>query len=115
MAPHSCIDICHFGLPYGGRFVKIVIPFLVILIPLFAYIPAAKNFLLRLKLAQVYEELKVIERNAQNPDLQEKNFKGLEVIERRVNNIKVAMLDAKELYDLKGHMGEVRGRLNLVH
>ncbi len=100
---------------WAGRFVKIVIPLLVILIPLFTYIPSAKNFFLRLKLAQVYEELKVIERNAQNPELKEKNFKDLEAIERRVGNIKVSMLDAKELYDLKGHVGEVRGRLNLVH
>ena len=100
---------------WAGRFVKIVIPLLVILIPLFTYIPTAKNFLLRLKLAQVYEELKVIERNAQNPALKEKNFKDLADIERRVSNIKVSMLDAKELYDLKGHVGEVRGRLNLVH
>ena len=100
---------------WAGRFVKIVIPLLVILIPLFTYIPSAKNFFLRLKLAQVYEELKVIERNAQNPELKEKNFKDLAAIEKRVGNIKVSMLDAKELYDLKGHVGEVRGRLNLVH
>lgn len=99
---------------WAGRFVKIVIPLLVILIPLFTYIPSAKNFFLRLKLAQVYEELKVIERNAQNPALKEKNFKDLEAIERRVGNIKVSMLDAKELYDLKGHVGEVRARLNLI-
>jgi TRAP-type uncharacterized transport system substrate-binding protein len=96
-----------------GRFAKIVIPLLVILIPLFTYIPAAKNLLLRLKLSQVYEELKVIEKNASNPALKEKNFKDLELIERRVGNMKVSMLDAKELYDLKGHVGEVRGRLNL--
>ena len=95
-----------------GRFAKIVIPLLVILIPLFTYIPAAKNLLLRLKLSQVYEELKVIERNAPNSALKEKNYKDLEDIERRVGNIKVSMLDAKELYDLKGHVGEVRGRLN---
>jgi uncharacterized protein len=100
---------------WAGRFVKIVIPLLVILIPLFTYIPTTKNFLLRLKLAQVYEELKVIERNAQNPALKEKNFKDLENIERRVGNIKVSMLDTKELYDLKGHVGEVRMRLSLVH
>lgn len=100
---------------WAGRFVKIVIPLLVILIPLFTYIPSAKNFFLRLKLAQVYEELKVIEKNAQNPELKEKNFKDLAAIEKRVGNIKVSMLDAKELYDLKGHVGEVRGRLNLVH
>ena len=97
-----------------GRFVKIVIPLLVILIPLFTYIPAIKNFFLKLKLAQVYEELKAIEKNAFNPDLKEKSFKDLEEIERRVGNIKVSMLDAKELYDLKGHVTDVRNRLNLL-
>jgi TRAP transporter TAXI family solute receptor len=96
-----------------GRFAKIIIPLIVILIPLFTYIPAAKNLFLRLKLSQVYEELKVIERNALNPGLREKNYRDLESIERRVGNIKVSMLDAKELFDLKGHVGEVRGRLNL--
>jgi hypothetical protein len=97
-----------------GRFAKIVIPLLVILIPLFTYIPTLKNLLLRLKLSQVYEELKVIERNAAYPELRAKNFKELENIERRVAGMKVSMLDAKELYDLKGHVGEVRGRLSLV-
>lgn len=111
-------SLLHRHLPFWtavwiGRFAKIVIPLLVIFIPLFTYIPAAKNLLLRLKLSRVYEELKVIEKNAANPDLKEKNFKELEDIERRVGNIKVSMLDAKELYDLKGHVGEVRGRLNL--
>lgn len=96
-----------------GRFVKIVIPLLVIFIPLFTYIPALKNFFLKLKLAQVYEELKVIEKNALNPELKEKNLKELEAIEYRVRGMKVSMMDAKELYDLKGHIGEVRARLNL--
>ena len=90
-----------------------MIPLFVILIPLFTYIPAAKNFFLRLKLSRVYEELKVIEKNASVPELKEQNYSDLADIERRVGNIRVSMLDAKELYDLKGHVGEVRGRLNL--
>jgi TRAP transporter TAXI family solute receptor len=77
---------------WAGRFVKIVIPLLVILIPLFTYIPSAKHFLLRLKLARVYEELKWIEKNAHNPALKEKSFKDFEAIEKRVSNINVSML-----------------------
>ena len=96
-----------------GRFVKIVIPLLVIFIPLFTYIPAVKNFFLKLKLAQVYEELKVIEKNALNSELREKNLKDLEAIEHRVRGMRVSMMDAKEWYDLKGHIGDVRARLNL--
>ncbi|WP_251368758.1 TAXI family TRAP transporter solute-binding subunit [Polynucleobacter sp. MWH-Braz-FAM2G] len=100
---------------WAGRFVKIVIPLLVILIPLFTYIPSAKHFLLRLKLARVYEELKWIEKNAHNPALKEKSLQDFEAIERRVGNINVSMLDAKELYDLKAHVDQVRSRLHLAH
>ncbi|WP_231970963.1 hypothetical protein [Polynucleobacter necessarius] len=71
--------------------------------------------MLRLKLARVYEELKWIEKNAHNSALKEKSFKDFEAIERRVSNINVSMLDAKELYDLKVHVDQVRGRLKLVH
>jgi hypothetical protein len=59
----------------------------------------------------VYAELREFDKNAFNPELKEKNFKDLEGIEKRVNNIKVSMMDAKELYDLKGHVGEARARL----
>ncbi len=112
-------SLLHRHLPFWtavwiGRFAKIVIPLLVILIPLLTYIPAAKNLLLRLKFSQIYEELKVIEKNAMNPELKEKNYKDLGEIEQRVNKIKVSLLDTKDLYDLKGHVGEVRGRLNSV-
>ena len=112
-------SLLHRYLPFWtavwvGRFVKIVIPLLVILMPLFTYIPAAKNLILRLKLSQVYEELKMLEKNASNPDLREKNFKDLEVIERRVAQMKVARLDAKELYDLKAHVSDTRNRLHLI-
>ena len=110
-------SLLHRYLPFWtavwvGRFAKIVIPLLMILIPLFTYIPTAKNLMLRLKLSQVYEELKTLEANASNPNYREKNFKDLEAIEKRVANLKVARLDAKELYDLKGHVSETRERLN---
>ena len=45
--------------------------------------------------------------------MRDRNFKDLEAIENRVGNIKVSMMDSKELYDLKGHVGDVRARLNL--
>jgi len=95
-----------------GRFMKIIIPLLVILIPLFTYLPAASNLLLKLKLARVYEELKLIDKNDLNPELREQSLRDLDSIEKRVGNIKVSRLEAKELYDLKGHVGDVRNRLN---
>ena len=63
----------------------------------------------------MYSELRDLERNAFNPELKEKNLKDLEVIEKRVNNIKVSMMDSKELYDLKGHVGDVRARLQHLY
>jgi ribosomal protein L4 len=91
---------------------KVLIPLLVILIPLSTYLPTLNNLLLKLKLARVYEELKMIDKNAHDLDLREENYKKLESIEARVGNIKVSMLEAKELYDLRGHVGDVRSRLN---
>ena len=60
---------------------------------------------------QLLNTLRELEKNAFNFDLKEKNLKDLEGIEKRVNNIRVSMMDSKELYDLKGHVGEVRARL----
>jgi hypothetical protein len=54
----------------------------------------------------------MIDKNAHDLDLREENYKKLESIEARVGNIKVSMLEAKELYDLRGHVGDVRSRLN---
>lgn len=73
----------------------------------------SKNFALRLKLSRVYEELKAVEKNASNPNMEIENYQKIADIERRVDNIKVSALDAKELYDLKGHVANVRVRLNL--
>ena len=97
-----------------GRFVKIVIPLLVIFIPLFTYLSSANTFLLRLKFAGIYEELYLIEQNAGNAAMRERNLRELESMEQSVANMRVSMLAAREYYDLKGHIGEVRNRLKLM-
>jgi hypothetical protein len=91
-----------------------VIPLLVIFIPLFTYLSSANTFLLRLKFAGIYEELYLLEQNASNLAMREQNFKELELIEQRVANMKVSALAARDFYDLKGHIGEVRNRLKLL-
>lgn len=53
----------------------------------------------------------MLDKNASNPDLREKNFQDLVAIEKRVAYMKVARLDAKQLYDLKAHVGDTRRRL----
>jgi uncharacterized protein len=95
-----------------GRFIKIVVPLLVIFIPLITYISSANSFLLRLKLAGIYAELNAIEKNALQKQLLQDYLKELESIERRVMQMKISAFSAKDFYDLKGHIEQVRNRLN---
>lgn len=94
-----------------GRFARVAIPILAIMIPLFTYIPALRNLGLRIRLSKVYAELKVLERNAGDPNRRAQNREELEAIQARVNAMKVSSLESKELYDLKGHVNMVRERL----
>jgi TRAP-type uncharacterized transport system substrate-binding protein len=94
-----------------GRFVRVVIPILAILIPLIAYIPALRDLSLRIRLSRIYAELKVIEGSAADPASREQNRQALAEIQARVNAMKVSALESKEHYDLKGHVNLVRERL----
>lgn len=94
-----------------GRFARVAIPILAIMIPLFTYIPALRNLGLRIRLSKVYAELKVLERNAKDPALRVENQEELAAIQARVNAMNVSSLESKELYDLKGHIDMVRERL----
>jgi len=96
-----------------GRFARVVIPILAILIPLIAYIPALRDLSLRIRLSRIYAELKAIERSAADPASREQNRQVLEEIQAQVNAMKVSALESKELYDLKGHINMVRERLKL--
>jgi len=94
-----------------GRFARVVIPILAILIPLIAYIPALRDLSLRIRLSRIYAELKVLECTALDPNNRENCQRALADIQLRVNAMKVSTIDSKELYDLKGHVNMVRERL----
>lgn len=96
-----------------GRFARVAIPILAILIPLIAYIPALRDLSLRIRLSRIYAELKVLERAAADPSARDKCSQTLIDIQTRVNAMKVSSLESKELYDLKGHVNMVRERLKL--
>jgi len=96
-----------------GRFARVAIPILAILIPLIAYIPALRDLSLRIRLSRIYAELKVLERTAADPNAREDSRQALLDIQMRVNAMKVSSLESKELYDLKGHVNLVRERLKL--
>ncbi len=110
----------HRHLPYGtavwvARIAKILIPLLAILIPLFSYVPSLQNFRLKLKLSRIYTQLKVIEKNALDPNRFEENMNDVAKIQEQANHLKIPALDTKELYDLKGHIDEVRERIKQIH
>jgi len=96
-----------------GRFARVVIPILAILIPLIAYIPALRDLSLRIRLSRIYAELKLLERTAADPGARDTSRQALADIQKRVNAMKVSSLESKELYDLKGHVNMVRERLKL--
>jgi hypothetical protein len=96
-----------------GRFARVAIPILAILIPLIAYIPALRDLSLRIRLSRIYAELKVLERTAADPNARDMSRQALAEIQMRVNAMKVSSLESKELYDLKGHVNMVRERLKL--
>jgi hypothetical protein len=96
-----------------GRFVRVVIPILAILIPLIAYIPALRDLSLRIRLSRIYAELTVLERIALDPNNRENCQQALADIQMRVNAMKVSSIDSRELYDLKGHVDMVQERLKL--
>lgn len=74
---------------------------------------ALRNLGLRIRLSRAYEELKILERNATNPSLREKNKQELAAIQTWVSAMKVTSLESKELFDLKGHIDMVPERLKL--
>ena len=96
-----------------GRFARVAIPILAILIPLIAYIPALRDLSLRIRLSRIYAELKVLELTAADPSARDKCSQSLIDIQTRVNAMKVSSLESKELYDLKGYVNMVRERLKL--
>lgn len=105
----------HRNLPFWAaiwvdRLIKIAIPLAAILFPLFNFIPAIFSYRIRLKFAQMYEELRGIEAEAaKNNDLENLRVR-FEQIETKVKNMKVPRFSSKDLYDLRSHIDYVKER-----
>lgn len=103
-------------LPFWGavwveRFIKILIPLLIILIPVFTYLPAIFNLSLKVKLSRLYKILKNIEKRSNSPDNYLLLHTELLNLEKRIQQIKVSAMQSKEVYDLKAHVALVRHQL----
>ena len=103
-------------LPFWGavwveRFIKILIPLLIVLIPVFNYLPAIFNLSLKVKLSRLYKILKNIEKRSNSPDNYLLLHTELLNLEKRIQQIKVSAMQSKEVYDLKAHVALVRHQL----
>jgi len=103
-------------LPFWGavwveRFIKILIPLLIVLIPVFTYLSAILNLSLKVKLSRLYKILKNIEKRSNSPDNYLLLHTELLNLEKRIQQIKVSAMQSKEVYDLKAHVALVRHQL----
>ena len=105
----------HRNLPFwvavwADRLIKVAIPLIAILFPLFNIIPAAFSYSIRLKFAHMYEELRKIEADAvKNKDL-EILRERFDQIEAKAKQMKVPKFSSKDLYDLRSHIDYVKER-----
>jgi hypothetical protein len=102
-------------LPFWGavwveRIIKILIPLLIILLPIFTYLPTILNVSLKIKLARLYKILKTIENRFGRED-HAKLFKELDALEERVERYNISAFQTKEFYDLRMHIAMVRDQL----
>ncbi len=103
-------------LPFWGavwleRVIKILIPLLIILFPIFAYLPAILNLSLRIRLGRLYKILKNIERRFASSKNTNHLLFELDDLERRIERLNVSAIQSKELYDLRSHIALVRNQL----
>ena len=102
-------------LPFWGavwveRIIKILIPLFIVLLPIFTYLPALLNLSPKIKLALLYEALKSIERRVTHENRM-LLLTELEILEKRVEDLRVSVFQTKELYDLRMHIAMVRDQL----
>lgn len=100
-------------LPFWGavwleRVIKILIPLLIILLPIFTYLPVLLNLSLRIKLGRLYKTLKSIEKRFMTSEESGTLFDELDALEKRIERLHIPAMQSKELYDLRMHIALVR-------
>ena len=103
-------------LPFWGavrleRVIKILIPLLIILLPIFTYLPVILNLSLKIRLGRLYKTLKTIEKRFAASKNTDELLSGLNDLENRIERLNVSAIQSKELYDLRMHIALVRDHL----
>jgi len=103
-------------LPFWGavwleRVIKILTPLLIILLPIFTYLPVILNLSLKIRLGRLYKTLKTIEKRFAASKNTDELLSGLNDLENRIERLNVSAIQSKELYDLRMHIALVRDQL----
>lgn len=93
------------------RMLKLSVPLLAIFIPLFNLIPSISDYRKKLRFANIYRDLKMIEQAMGDHQDQEKLSNQLTDIDQRARELKVSDFHTKDIYDLRMHIDAVRMRL----
>lgn len=93
------------------RMLKLSLPLLALLIPLFNFIPSLNDYRKKLKFANIYRDLKMIEQAMSNHQDKDRLTKQLGDIDLRAKELKVSDFHTKDIYELRMHIEAVKNRL----
>lgn len=86
-----------------------------LLIPLFNLIPSLTDYRKKLKFANIYRDLKMIEQGMSDHQDLEKLSRQLIDIDQRARELKVSDFHTKDIYELRMHIEAVKNRLLARH
>ncbi|AKJ05271.1 TRAP transporter TAXI family solute receptor [Archangium gephyra] len=96
------------------RFIVLLIPLFVVLVPLLRLTPPVYRWSIRSRIYRWYARLRVIDERLRGaPDVEQvrKDLLLLEQLEHEIGGLKVPLSYMDEFYDLRLHVGYIRGRL----
>jgi hypothetical protein len=96
------------------RLIVVIVPLLVILVPASRFVPTAYRWLMRSRIYKWYGALMAVERQILRgivPEQRESITQRLEAIEKSVNELKMPVSYAEQLFVLRDHVRTVRQHL----
>jgi TRAP transporter TAXI family solute receptor len=99
---------------FAERMVVLLIPIVALLWPLFKIVPPVYQWRIRSRIYRWYEDVKAVDLKAdrdRSPERLATHMAELDRIEDQVNRIPTPLPYANQLYDLRLHIGLVRGKL----
>jgi hypothetical protein len=97
---------------WADRLLRVIIPLLAILIPLFNFLPAIIVYRTKAKFAKVYKELREIEKTIKVGGFDKGDInQDLDRLSELTKSLKVPQFNSKDTYDLLAHIDDVKKRI----